>query len=294
VRSVSDLYAPIEPQVPSKKTRRTLPIVLGGIAVAALLVIGVAAAIGGDDDAKVKDPVALLTGAPDAVRDRGSARIKATMAIQVAGRDVDMTMDGVTEFASNKGTITMSMMGQTIDMVSDGTTMYMHLPAMMRGVGSAEWVAFPVTAGAAGTFDSATGVLDALRGVGADVQEVGTEEVNGVDATHYRATVDLQRALDAAPESQRERARTALGQLGTSDVPIDVWLSSDGLPVRQVITFDAPAGGGLLGGMSMKMTIDFTDWGTPVDVQVPPADQVQRVDDPSKLGQLFGGAGTTD
>jgi len=70
--------------------------------------------------------------------------------------------------------------------------------------------------------------------------------------------------------------------------------SSDGLPVRQVITFDAPAGGGLLGGMSMKMTIDFTDWGTPVDVQVPPADQVQRVDDPSKLGQLFGGAGTTD
>ena len=295
MRSVTDLYAPVEPQPdePAPRKRRTVPLIVGVVA-ATLLVVGIVVAASGSDDSdtKVKDPIALLSSAPDALRDKGSAHLKATMAMQVAGHDVSFVMDGATEFATNRGTFTMSVFGQTFDFVSDGETVYVHLPEMLRGSSTAEWVAIPAKAGGfTGTMDSTTGFLEALRGVAGDVREVGTEDVNGVSTTHYQATIDLQKALDAVPDAQREQARAGLDQLGTGSMPVDVWLSSDGIPVRMVLTMDAPQGAGLLGGSTMRMTLDLTDFGAPVDVQVPPEDQVQRMDDPSKLGGMFGGAG---
>ena len=301
MRSVSDLYAPMpvetEPEAPEPR-RRSLPFVLVGIAVAALLVVGIAATVGNSGDSKVKDPVALLTGAPDAVRDKGSAHIAMNMAMTAGGRDIAVTADGAIEFATNRAQVTMKLLGIEIEMVSDGDTMYMKMP---QGAGAPKpWVAFSLGDGQGGTAfagaDSPAGLIELLRGVGSDVQDLGKEDVNGVSTTHFHAVVDLKKAIERVPAAQRAQAEQSLSQfdqLGTAQMPIDAWVSDDGLPIRQVITFGSRDATGPLGPLSMKMTVDLTDFGEPVDVQVPPADQVQRVDDPSRLGQLFGG-GTTD
>ena len=47
-------------------------------------------------------------------------------------------------------------------------------------------------------------MVDWLRTVSGDVTTVGTEKLDGVDTTHYRATVDLSKYPDLVPADQRE------------------------------------------------------------------------------------------
>jgi hypothetical protein len=114
-----------------------------------------------------------------------------------------------------------------------------------------------------------------------------------VSTTHYNVVVRLADAIAAAPESQRAQAKEALDQLdqlGASEMPVDVWITDDGIPVRQVMTFDGASGVSALAGLKMKVTVDLSDFGAPVKVDIPPADQVQQID-PAQLGSLFGGPG---
>lgn len=293
---MSEPYATPEAAEP-ERSRRPVALVLAVVA-ALLLVVGVVvAAAGKDDGTSTKDPLALLSAAPDAVRDAGSAHIALSMTMKAAGMDIAIDGSGATEFATRRGTFRMSVLGIDIEMVTDGTTLYAHVPDGGTLPGATKpWVAVPASSvqgqAAFGSADSATGFLDALRGVGAgDIREVGTEEVNGVKATHFHTTVNLKDAIAAAPEAQRaqvEQGLQSLEQLGATEMPVDVWITSDGLPVRQVMTFDAK-GEGVMPALAMKVTVDLTDFGAPVEVKIPPADQVQHLTDATQLGQLFGG-----
>lgn len=294
---MSEPYATPEAAEPTT-SRRPIALVLAVVA-ALLLVVGiVVAATGKDDSTTTKDPLALLTAAPDAVHDAGSAHIAMSMTMKAAGMDIAIEGSGATEFATRRGTFRMSFLGIDIEMVTDGSTLYAHVPDGGTLPGTTKpWVSVPAASvqgqASFGSAESATGFLDALRGVGAgDIEEVGTEEVNGVKATHFHTTVDLKDAIAAAPESQRaeaEQGLQSLEQLGATEMPIDVWITKDGLPVRQVMTFDAK-GAGVMPSMSMRIAVDLTDFGAPVEVTIPPADQVQQLTDPTELGQLFGGA----
>jgi hypothetical protein len=293
---VSEPYATPEPAEP-EASKRPVALVIAVVA-ALLLVVGVVVAVAGKDDGgSTKDPLALLTAAPDAVRDAGSAHIAMSMTMKAAGMDIDIHGDGATEFATHRGTFRMSILGTDIEMITDGSTLYAHIPDGGTLPGTTKpWVAIPAMSvqgqASFGSAESATGFLDALRGVGAgEIDEVGTEDVNGVKATHYHAVVDLKDAIAAAPEAQRaeaEQGLQSLEQLGATEMPIDVWITSDGLPVRQVMTFDAK-GEGIMPAMSMKIAVDLTDFGAPVELTIPPADQVQQLTDATQLGQLFGG-----
>ncbi|MEN3273143.1 MAG: hypothetical protein V7636_1904 [Actinomycetota bacterium] len=279
--------------------RSTLLLVLGLVA-ALLLVVGVVAAIGGKDDSDKKvDAAALLSGAPDAVREAGSARISMSMSMKASGVSIDVRGDGVTDFTNGKGSFTMSILGIDLETVSDGTTTYIHVPDGGKLPGATKpWVSVPNAGMSAGGgsfsgLQSATGMLDALRGIGGTIRTIGDEKVNGVGTTHYNVVVRLADAIAAAPESQRAQAKEALDQLdqlGASEMPVDVWITDDGIPVRQVMTFDGASGVSALAGLKMKVTVDLSDFGAPVKVDIPPADQVQQID-PAQLGSLFGGPG---
>jgi hypothetical protein len=193
----------------------------------------------------------------------------------------------------------MSEMGMDISVVTDGETLWMKVPT--GDIEGKSWIGMPADAVQGqemGNIDSATGMVDALRGIGADIEEVGSEEVNGVDATHYTATVDIAEAIAAAPEANREEAETALAQLeafGSTTFPIDVWVSDDGLPVRMVISIEPPAGGEateLMGDFEVRVQVDMTDFGTEVDIQPPDPSDVHMVTDPAEIEELMGGAGT--
>jgi hypothetical protein len=221
-----------------------------------------------------------------------------SMSMKASGISIDVRGDGVTEFATGKGSFKMSILGVDLEMVSDGTTTYIHVPDGGKLPGATKpWVSVPNDAmKAGGSFSglqSATGMLDALRGIGGTIRTIGDEEVNGVSTTHYSVVVRLADAIAAAPEAQRAQAQAALqqlDQLGASEMPVDVWITDDGIPVRQVMTFDGN-GVAALAGLEMKVTVDLSHFGEPVTVDVPPADQVQAID-PTELGSLFGGINT--
>ena len=284
-----DPYA--QPDAASSE-RSVLNLVVAVMA-ALLLVIGaIALFVGKDDDV---DPVALLGSAPDAVRDAGTARMTMKMDMNGGGASMNMTANGVVDFVSGAGAFTFSGFGIDFELRTDGATMWMKLPAAAGGTAK-PWVAVPLSAvtgdaPGVGMFgpEQATGFLDALRGVGSDIEDLGEEDVNGVHTHHYGVVIDVDRALAEMPVAQRANAEAGLSMLGVEEMPMEVWLSRDGLPVRT--TFDFGTGQAL----NVSMQMDLTDFGVPVDVEPPPADQVQMFDDMSQLEQQLGEqvAGTT-
>jgi hypothetical protein len=113
-----------------------------------------------------------------------------------------------------------------------------------------------------------TQALQMLESV-ADVQKVGTAQVGGVDTTEYSATIDPQKVIAKFPGSGLEKYSKLLG---TQKIPVQVWIGGDGLVRKVHESFTAKAA-------SIDMTIELSDFGAPVTVTVPPADQVADISD---------------
>ena len=130
-------------------------------------------------------------------------------------------------------------------------------------------------------------MVDWLRSVSGDVTTVGTEKLDGVDTTHYRATVDLSKYPDLVPADQREAVQKAVDQLTKaahiSSFPVHVWVDEGGL-VRQVRAVLTEAIQGQT--VNVVTTERFYDFGTPVDIQLPAESQVTDI---STLAGSVGG-----
>jgi hypothetical protein len=177
--------------------------------------------------------------------------------------------------------------------VVDGDAFYMLVPqlsAETRG----RWLSASIDELSGGTAELAMGtptdpgaMLDALRGVSGDVEEVGREQVRGVDTTRYATTVDLRRALDDASPAERERLRAQLDVFGSDEMPVEVWVDDDGLARRLDMHLD-----GLLPAQSdgsAVMTMEFYDYGEPVDISTPPAGETVPLDEiPGLAEELLG------
>jgi hypothetical protein len=119
-----------------------------------------------------------------------------------------------------------------------------------------------------------------LRGASDDIEELGKEEVRGVETTHYRATVDLEEAAEQGAEigelsdEMREQLQAEIermkAQTGLDTLPVDVWVDEDDLLRRMKMDLSFAVEGEQVG---MDMTMDFFDFGVDVRVARPPADQ---------------------
>lgn len=261
------------------------------IMAATVLLAGLLTALTKDDETEVSaDPLALLSSAPEAAMDAGTARIVMKTEL-TGGLSMEMSAEGLVDFATGSSTMTMSMMGTEFEMRMVDQHLYMRLPDAGRPAGlTTAWVGMPVTAAGAGSYTgspSASGMIDALRGVSSDIEELGRDEVNGQDAVGYRVTVDMERALQQVPEADRARAQESMAQIaamGIKDMPMEVWVTDAGLPVRMVMELEnAGAGAG------MRMQIDYVDFGLPVDITAPAAEDTTMVQDQAQLQQLLGG-----
>jgi hypothetical protein len=103
-------------------------------------------------------------------------------------------------------------------------------------------------------------------------QEEGVE-VNGEQTTHYQITVDVQKL---AEQQQDPRIKKALQQANLQDFPVELWVNEQDLPVRMKV--DMPmtdAASGKAAKASVRM--DYTNWGEPVEITAPPANQVAEL-----------------
>ncbi|MFH8748741.1 hypothetical protein ACH4GK_12465 [Streptomyces rimosus] len=117
-------------------------------------------------------------------------------------------------------------------------------------------------------------------------KKVGTEDVRGVKATHYTATFDVaeltrMQASKDFSEKDMKSMEEALKQNGTKDETIDLWIGPDDLLVKKTEKMQNKQGG-------YESTVFYSDYGTKVSVEEPPASQVN---DAAKLstGGMGGG-----
>jgi hypothetical protein len=101
------------------------------------------------------------------------------------------------------------------------------------------------------------------------------EELNGVQTTHYTITVDVQKMADSQADPDQKKAMQDAIDAGMKDFPVDVWVDRENLPVRFAMETPTPDGAG--GMTSVKIQVDYSDWGKPVNVTAPPADQVAEL-----------------
>ncbi len=285
--------------------------------VAPLLLVAACASEGDEGAVEVKtgaEAVSALRAAPDAAAEAGTASFEMVMAMSFEGESFELTATGAYDAEAQRMSMSMDMgamfdelaeaSGETVpegldgamELVAEGDTFYMRAPMFSVLTGDAGWLSLSpedlgVSADAfgpgVGAYDPSK-MLESLRGVTGEPEAVGTEEVRGVDTTHYRASMDLEQALAAAPADQREALEQQLRMLGDmsdADFPVDVWVDADGLPRRMQMDM-----GALLAGLgedgSMRMTMEFFDYGEPVSIEIPSPDEVSSFKD--AMGGLGG------
>ncbi|HEY7594512.1 MAG TPA: hypothetical protein VH969_15285 [Actinophytocola sp.] len=105
------------------------------------------------------------------------------------------------------------------------------------------------------------------------IESSAKEDLNGEQTTHYKINVDVQKLADTQDDPTLKQAMQQAIKSGLKDFPVDLWTNADGLPVRMII--DMPTADPTSGkAVPVKVQVDYTKWGEPVDIQAPPADQV--------------------
>ncbi len=105
-----------------------------------------------------------------------------------------------------------------------------------------------------------------------DVENLGTETVNGRRTTHYRGVIDsahMGKLKDVYGEGSPMSKAT-----GATSIPMDVWVGSDDLPVRLKEKIGV-----------MTISMDFDKFGRTATVEAPPAGRVADLTDVIKKQQ---------
>lgn len=114
-------------------------------------------------------------------------------------------------------------------------------------------------------------VLKQLEDAG-EITAKKQENLNGVSTTHYTVLVDAKKQVEKLTPELRPAMEEAI-KAGVDKYPVEVWLDKENLPVRMSLNtpFVNPA---TKKPDTVKVTMDYSDWGKAVVVTAPPADQV--------------------
>ena len=218
---------------------------------------------------------------------KNSAHIQLSMTIPGAG---DITAAGDMRFAgaqtAEQMTMTLPGMGD-MQMVMVDKVIYMKLPSNLAGIAGGSstkpWTKIDLSGSSAlskslgstaNLADQAdpTQLINQIAQAGT-ITGVQSETLDGVATKHYTITVDVQKMIATMGADGSATQQQALSALGVKSMPFDIWVNSDNLPVK--ITTKLAVSGLTGGGASeVDMTVTYTKWGESVNIQPPPADQV--------------------
>lgn len=188
------------------------------------------------------------------------------------------------------------MPGGTVEMIiAKGPVVYVRAPMFASFIpASTPWIKVDPAAlpgygdgfGAATAAANPAAILAAIKDA-LTVEEVGAETVDGSDATHYRATVDLVKLLplvadivDEQPtDAELKETKDQLAKLGLQTLPIELWVDGDGFLKQVQLAPDLSKVDPDHPGTSFSMTLTFSDIGEDISIDVPPASQVTDLSD---------------
>jgi hypothetical protein len=169
--------------------------------------------------------------------------------------------DGIEMKASSTG-------GQEMEMILVGKAMYMRSADM--GTGD-KWLKIDLSDPDSlfGMIGKATDpeVMFKAMETPKKVELLGQEDVDGVATNHYRITLDPRQYV-AAMEFP-----AAMADMLPKEMVTEMWVDGDDLPRKfsQALELPAQAGGT---GTSSTSEGTYSDYGTEVQIEAPPADQV--------------------
>jgi hypothetical protein len=264
----------------------------------ALVVLGVSAAFAGLlGFQKSVDPVAA---AATKSQDAGGAKVALTVGVDSSQGSFSVSANGVVGKGQADITANLSQAGGgSIELrylqESGDPVVYVNAPMLTTFIpGGKPWVRLDLeqAAKSAGVdlnqvlsqaAQNPADVLALLQSVGS-VQTVGTETIDGVQTTHYKATVDLAKAADQVGEPAKTMVQHLIEQGGPSSIPVDVWIGDDGLVRKATVdeTVSSPGGD----SATVHLTLGLSDYGTVANVTAPPSSDTLDVTGLlSQLGQ---------
>lgn len=232
--------------------------------------------------------------------DGESAEVPMSMALDPESGNSSMKMDFAAMAAAGGDTQDIppemaAMMGEMeVRQIDD--TVYMRFPFFTAFLGAdTEWVSMPAEEGSdlademtsGGTPSDPSNFLESFSEAEGTVEELGYEEIRGIDTTHYRLTVEENWQEHLSEEEIAELEEQ--GPIPDASFPIELWVGDDGLVHRMMIDIraqDFPDATQVEDFQRMAMTFDFFDFGQPVTIEPPPADQV------TDMSELSGPLGT--
>lgn len=233
-----------------------------------LLALGIIHPLGGTEDA--------LAAAAANTADAGSAKLTVALQAPVNGKPLSLRGDGAYDFRTGRGKLTLHLPPEyaawygtsTLKSIVDGDTTYMYDPERRA------WEILEDSApqSTLDVFtelvpDDPTQILQFLE-PGGEVENVGEESLFGTETTHYRATVDVEQLVDNAPANVQKAVRASGMVREGATLPVDVWVDGAGMMRRLDLE-------GQLGDVdNVALRVDLYDFGTDVDVEVPPPSKV--------------------
>ena len=189
--------------------------------------------------------------------------------------------------ATRGGTAIPGLQGRA---VYTGDVLYAKVPRLARFVAEGKpWVKIDVNQMAQRTGFDVQQLVDQVRKVNPaeqtkmltgsdDARRVGSEEINGVETTHYAGSVTVQDALGQLDAQTREEVRRHLPADADATMKFDLWTDGDNLPRKLETNVRGDQ------GEAGKVTVLYSKYGESVSVNPPPADQVGTLSLQSFLG----------
>jgi hypothetical protein len=244
------------------------------------------------------DPVAR---AADATSHVGGARIAITAQVEAAALPTPFTMTGggFFNYRTREGVLSLQMSGLPgaaattlppgplqMEEIFKSSTIYVGSTLFAGKLpGGARWMKLDLSRFGqslglnleqlAGGQSNPAQFLEYLRASGGGVTVAGHELVRGVETTRYRGAIDLRKAAEVVPSSDRGRLRAALAKLaaqtGISSLPVEVWVDASGLVRRMSLALSIPASGE---NVQMHMRIELFGFGATPAVTAPQQSEV--------------------
>ncbi|MEU5756805.1 hypothetical protein [Streptomyces sp. NPDC047829] len=271
------------------------------IGVAAVMASAVLTGCGGDEEPKSQKAGTASSGSASAsasgdagAQEQGTTQVRAaydrtaeaetakmTINMKLSAPEESITTDGkgALDFEEGDSVMTMTAQGKSIEQRVVDQVLYQKVPGQ-KAQGGKTWMkidlkkaaqALGVNAGQIG--DPAQSARYAKAITDQDVTKVGQEKIDGADTTHYKVSVDVAEL----PGGDQLRQ-----QVGPT-LPMQVWLDGDGRLRRQQLDMSikgAPSAGAKAQNsaapqqIKMTMVMNYSDFGTEVEAQAPPAGQV--------------------
>ncbi|MER7716079.1 LppX_LprAFG lipoprotein [Streptomyces flaveolus] len=239
--------------------------------------------------ARQQDTTAVRN-AYDRTAEAETAKLTVKVKADANGKSVTADGRGALDLAEGDSTMTITAEGQSIEQRVIDQVLYQKAPDQ-KAAGGKPWMKIDLKRAAdqqganpQQIGDPAQSAAYAKAITDKDVSEVGTEKIDGVDTTHYKVSIDVAKL----PGGDR-----LAKQIGPT-LPMQIWLDEEGRIRRQQIdmALEAPASARPEGSASPQQVkvstlMEFSDFGTEVDAEAPPASQVADVTD-----QVAQGGGT--